>query len=157
VEGMGWAVVRRGRDGGAVVSIDLGFLFSFVVYFFRRRGEVRWVRGLGFGRQAGEVWIRGRGRCMRAPRGVCRRSDRAVAESGPDTTSFRKVTQEIFSELDETKPEVPIFPRHEMESKEESEGSQGQPHHLVARVTPRARHPMVWGPWPPSNIAPSPI
>jgi hypothetical protein len=48
---------------------------------------VRWVRGLGFGRQAGEVWIRGRGRCMRAPRGVCRRSDRAVAESGPDTTS----------------------------------------------------------------------
>jgi hypothetical protein len=38
---------------------------------------------------------------------------------------FRKVTQEIFSELDETKPEVPIFPRHEMESKEESEGGQG--------------------------------
>jgi hypothetical protein len=38
---------------------------------------------------------------------------------------FRKVTQEIFSELDETKTEVPIFPRHEMESKEESEGGQG--------------------------------
>jgi hypothetical protein len=37
---------------------------------------------------------------------------------------FRKVTQEIFSELDETKPEVPIFPRHETESKEESEGAQ---------------------------------
>jgi hypothetical protein len=70
---------------------------------------------------------------------------------------FRKVTQEIFSELDETKPEVPIFPQHETESKEESEGGQGQPHHLVARVTPRARHPMVWGPWPPSDIAPLPI
>jgi hypothetical protein len=38
---------------------------------------------------------------------------------------FRKVKQEIFSELDETKPEVPIFPRHETESKEESEGGQG--------------------------------
>jgi hypothetical protein len=37
---------------------------------------------------------------------------------------FRKVTQEIFSELDETKPKVPIFPRHETESKEESEGGQ---------------------------------
>jgi hypothetical protein len=32
---------------------------------------------------------------------------------------------EIFSELDETKLEVPIFPRHEMESKEESEGARG--------------------------------
>jgi hypothetical protein len=60
-------------------------------------------------------------------------------------------------ELDETKPEVPIFPRHETEFKEESEGGQGQPHHLVARVTPRARHPMVWVPWPPSDIAPLPI
>jgi hypothetical protein len=37
---------------------------------------------------------------------------------------FRKVTQEIFSELDEMKPKVPIFPRHETESKEESEGVQ---------------------------------
>jgi hypothetical protein len=44
---------------------------------------------------------------------------------------FRKVTQEIFSELDETKPEVPIFPRHETESKEELEGARGQPHLLV--------------------------
>jgi hypothetical protein len=32
---------------------------------------------------------------------------------------------EIFSELDETKLKVPIFPRHETESKEESEGGQG--------------------------------
>jgi hypothetical protein len=38
---------------------------------------------------------------------------------------FRRVTQEIFSELDETKPDVPIFPRHETKSKEESEGVQG--------------------------------
>jgi hypothetical protein len=70
---------------------------------------------------------------------------------------FRKVTQEIFSELDETKPEVPISPRHEMESKEESEGGQGQPHLVVARVDPWVRHPRVWGPLPPSDIAPLPI
>jgi hypothetical protein len=38
---------------------------------------------------------------------------------------FRKVTQKIFSELDEMKPEVPIFSRHETESKEESEKGQG--------------------------------
>jgi hypothetical protein len=38
---------------------------------------------------------------------------------------FRKVTQEIFSELDETKPKVPIFPRYETESREESEGAHG--------------------------------
>jgi hypothetical protein len=37
---------------------------------------------------------------------------------------FRKVIQEIFLELDETKPEVLIFPRHKTESKEESEGGQ---------------------------------
>jgi hypothetical protein len=38
---------------------------------------------------------------------------------------FRKVTQEIFLELDETKLEGPIFPRHETESKEELEVGQG--------------------------------
>jgi hypothetical protein len=38
---------------------------------------------------------------------------------------FKKVTQEIFSKLDETKPEVPISLRHETEFKEESEGGQG--------------------------------
>jgi hypothetical protein len=70
---------------------------------------------------------------------------------------FRKVIQEIFLELDKTKPEFPISPRHETESKEESEWGQGQPHHVVARVDPWARHPMVSGPWVPSHIAPSPI
>jgi hypothetical protein len=37
---------------------------------------------------------------------------------------FRKATQEIFSELDETKAEHPIFPEHESESKAETEGGQ---------------------------------
>jgi hypothetical protein len=34
---------------------------------------------------------------------------------------FRKVVEEIFSELDETKPEVPIFPDMKTESKAETE------------------------------------
>jgi hypothetical protein len=38
---------------------------------------------------------------------------------------FRKVTQEIFSELDETKPEPPIFPGRETKSEGEPEGGQG--------------------------------
>jgi hypothetical protein len=38
---------------------------------------------------------------------------------------FRKATQEIFSELDETKPEPPIFPGHETKTKGEPEEGQG--------------------------------
>jgi hypothetical protein len=37
---------------------------------------------------------------------------------------FRKVTQKILSELDETKPKVPNFPRLETESKSETEEGQ---------------------------------
>jgi hypothetical protein len=37
---------------------------------------------------------------------------------------FRKVTNEIFLELDETKAETPIFLEHESESKAEMEGGQ---------------------------------
>jgi hypothetical protein len=70
---------------------------------------------------------------------------------------FRKVTQKIFSELDKTKPEPPIFLDMRRSPKESRRGARGPPHHLVARVTPRARHPMVCGPWPPSDISPSPI
>jgi hypothetical protein len=38
---------------------------------------------------------------------------------------FRKVTQEIFSELDETKARPPIFPDTKTESKAETEEGQG--------------------------------
>jgi hypothetical protein len=38
---------------------------------------------------------------------------------------FRKVTQEIFSELDETKPEPPIFPGRKTKTEGEPEGGQG--------------------------------
>jgi hypothetical protein len=70
---------------------------------------------------------------------------------------FRKVTQEIFSELDETKPEVPIFPDTRRSPKQRRMRSRRWPHHLVARVHPWTCHPMVWGPWVPSDIAPPPI
>jgi hypothetical protein len=70
---------------------------------------------------------------------------------------FRKVTREIFSELDETTPEPPIFTDTRQSPKESRRGARGPPHHLVARVIPRTRHPMVCGPWLPSDIAPPPI
>jgi hypothetical protein len=38
---------------------------------------------------------------------------------------FRKVTQEIFSELDETKAETPNIYRSFQKSEEETEGSHG--------------------------------
>jgi hypothetical protein len=49
---------------------------------------------------------------------------------------FRKVTQEIFSELDETKPEVPIFPDTTRSPKGRWRGARRQPHLVVARVPP---------------------
>jgi hypothetical protein len=54
------------------------------------------------------------------------------------------------------KPEGPIFPRHETESKEVG-GGPGQPHQGVAPVDPWARHPMVWSPWSTSDTALPPI
>jgi hypothetical protein len=58
---------------------------------------------------------------------------------------FGKATQEIFSELDETKAETPIFPgRRPNESRR---GARGQPHHRVARATPWPRPLVVRWPW----------
>jgi hypothetical protein len=53
---------------------------------------------------------------------------------------FRKATQEIFSELDETKAEPPIFPEQELESKAETEGSRTWPHPRAARAKPWPCH-----------------
>jgi hypothetical protein len=58
---------------------------------------------------------------------------------------FRKVTQEIFSELDETKPEPPISPDTRRSPKESLRGARDQPEGVV------------WAPWSTSDIAPSPI
>jgi hypothetical protein len=70
---------------------------------------------------------------------------------------FRKVTQEIFSELDKTKPKVPIFPNTRWSSKQRWRRARRWPYHLVARVHPWPRHPVVWGPYVPSDITPPPI
>jgi hypothetical protein len=66
---------------------------------------------------------------------------------------FRKVTQEIFSELDETKDKVPIYLTRRWSPKERWRAARRQPHHRVARATPWLRHQVVWAPDPPSDIA----
>jgi hypothetical protein len=45
---------------------------------------------------------------------------------------FKKVTQEIFSELDETKPKVPIFSDTRRSPKQRRRRAPRWPHHLVA-------------------------
>jgi hypothetical protein len=70
---------------------------------------------------------------------------------------FRKVTQEIFLELNEIKAEVPNYLTQRRSPKESRRQAKGQPHQLVARATPRPRHQVVWQPGPPSDIALPPI
>jgi hypothetical protein len=70
---------------------------------------------------------------------------------------FRKVTQEIFSKLDETKAEPPIFTEASRRTKMRRRGARGQPHHRRARPSPWPRPPMVRPPGPLPNDAPSPI
>jgi hypothetical protein len=56
---------------------------------------------------------------------------------------FRKVTQEIFSELDETKAKVPNYLTQRRSPKESRKRTKGQPHQVVARATPWPRHQVV--------------
>jgi hypothetical protein len=70
---------------------------------------------------------------------------------------FRKVTQEIFSELDETKAEVPFFPNTGRSPKQRRRGARGQPHHGVAQPSPWPRHQVVGPPGPPLDAALPPI
>jgi hypothetical protein len=70
---------------------------------------------------------------------------------------FRKATQEIFSELDKTKAEPPIFTEASQRPKMRRRGARGQAHHGVARPSPWPRHHMVWPGGPPSDAALSPI
>jgi hypothetical protein len=65
------------------------------------------------------------------------------------SSNLRKVTQEIFSELDKTKPEVPIFPGTRQSPKQRRRRARRWPHHLVARVHPWPRHHLVWALWCP--------
>jgi hypothetical protein len=70
---------------------------------------------------------------------------------------FRKATQEIFSELDETKAKIPIFPDMRRSLKMRRRGTRGRPHHIMAQATPWPRHGMVWAPDPLPDAALPPI
>jgi hypothetical protein len=70
---------------------------------------------------------------------------------------FRKVTQKIFSELDETKAEVPIYLTRRRSPKERRKGTRRRPHHRVARATPWPRHQVGWTPSPLPGIVLTPI
>jgi hypothetical protein len=56
---------------------------------------------------------------------------------------FRKVTREIFLELDETKAEVPNYLTRRRSPKESRRRTKVQPHQVVAQATPRPRHQVV--------------
>jgi hypothetical protein len=70
---------------------------------------------------------------------------------------FRKATQEIFSELDETKAKVHIFPDMRRSPKQWRRGARGQPHHGVVRPSPWPCHQVVGPPGPPPDAALPPI
>jgi hypothetical protein len=70
---------------------------------------------------------------------------------------FRKVTQEIFSELDKSKAEPPIFIEASRRPKMRQWGARSQDHHRVARPSPWPRHHMVRPGGPPPDTALSPI
>jgi hypothetical protein len=65
----------------------------------------------------------------------------------------KKVTQEIFSELDKTKAEVPNYLTQRRSPKESRRCTRSQPHLVVARATPRSCHQGVWPLGPPPDIA----
>jgi hypothetical protein len=70
---------------------------------------------------------------------------------------FRKATQEILSELDETKAEVPILPDTRRSPKQIRRGARGQPHHRVVQASPWPCHQVVGPPGPPPDVALPPI
>jgi hypothetical protein len=70
---------------------------------------------------------------------------------------FRKVTHEIFSELDETKAEHPEIHRSFQRTKEETEKGHRAATIPGARPAPGPRPPVVRAPWSTSGATPSPI
>jgi hypothetical protein len=70
---------------------------------------------------------------------------------------FRKVIQEIFSELDKTKAKVPIYLTRRRSPKERWRRARWRPHHTMAWTHPWSRHAMVWASRTPSDIALPPI
>jgi hypothetical protein len=67
---------------------------------------------------------------------------------------FRKVTHEIFSELDKTKVEPPIFTEASRRSKMRRRGARVQPRHQGARPSPWLCPPVVRPPGPRPDAAP---
>jgi hypothetical protein len=69
---------------------------------------------------------------------------------------FRKATQEIFSELDETKAKPSIFPEASQSPKMRRRGARGQAQPRVARPSPWPRHQGVRpaGPTPDAALPP---
>jgi hypothetical protein len=70
---------------------------------------------------------------------------------------FRKATQEIFSELDETKARIPIFPEASRSPKERWSGARRRPHHPMVRATPWPCRGLVWALGPLSDATLPPI
>jgi hypothetical protein len=70
---------------------------------------------------------------------------------------FRKVTQKIFSKLDETKNKHPDIKQSFQNSEEEMEGSHGVATPPGGAANPWPAPPCGKGPWPTSGAAPSPI
>ena len=70
---------------------------------------------------------------------------------------FRKVLLQIFSELHETKGQVPIFPTPSRSPKERRRRAPRWPNHTPAQWAPLPRRPMVWAPRASTDVAPSPI
>jgi hypothetical protein len=70
---------------------------------------------------------------------------------------FRKATQEIFSELDETKAKPSIFPEASRSPEMRRRGARSQAHPRVVRPTPGPRHQGVRPAGPPPDAALSPI
>jgi hypothetical protein len=70
---------------------------------------------------------------------------------------FRKATQEIFSELDKTKAEVPKYLPRRRSSEMRRRGARGSPHPRVAQPRPWLRHQGTSLSAPPPNDALLPI
>jgi hypothetical protein len=70
---------------------------------------------------------------------------------------FKKATQEIFSELEETKAKPFIFPEASRSPKMRQRGARGSAHPRGVWPTPGPRHHGVRPPGPPSDAALSPI
>jgi hypothetical protein len=70
---------------------------------------------------------------------------------------FKKATQEIFSELDETKAKPSIFPGAAQSPKMRQRGARGQAHPRAAQPSPWPRHQGVRPPGPPPDAPLSPI